>query len=61
MTRILPAAVIALAAFAMAGLPGAARAQTPPAGPVAAEFYLLAWLGLPLLFGLDLMRKRLTA
>jgi sodium/potassium-transporting ATPase subunit alpha len=28
-------------------------------GPVAVEFYLLAWLGIPLLFGLDLLRKRL--
>jgi hypothetical protein len=28
-------------------------------GPVAMEFYLLAWLGIPLLFSLDLLRKRL--
>jgi len=29
-------------------------------GPVAVEFYLLAWLGIPLLFGLDLLRKRMS-
>lgn len=29
-------------------------------GPVAVELFLLAWLGIPLLFGLDLLRKRLT-
>ncbi len=28
-------------------------------GPVAGEFFLLAWLGIPLLFSLDLLRKRL--
>jgi sodium/potassium-transporting ATPase subunit alpha len=28
-------------------------------GPVSAEIFLLAWLGIPLLFGLDLVRKRL--
>jgi sodium/potassium-transporting ATPase subunit alpha len=28
-------------------------------GPVSAEIFLLAWLGIPLLFGLDLLRKRL--
>jgi sodium/potassium-transporting ATPase subunit alpha len=28
-------------------------------GPVAPEIFLLAWLGIPLLFGLDLGRKRL--
>ncbi len=30
-------------------------------GPVAPEIFLLAWLGIPLLFGLDLARKRLSA
>jgi len=30
-------------------------------GPVALEIFLLAWLGIPLLFGLDLLRKRLLA
>jgi sodium/potassium-transporting ATPase subunit alpha len=30
-------------------------------GPVAPEIFLLAWLGIPLLFGLDLWRKRLLA
>ena len=29
--------------------------------PVATELYLLAWLGIPLLFGLDLLRKRLAS
>ena len=30
-------------------------------GPVAWEIYALAWLGIPLLFGMDLVRKRLAA
>jgi sodium/potassium-transporting ATPase subunit alpha len=30
-------------------------------GPVSSEIFLLAWLGIPLLFGLDVMRKRLLA
>jgi sodium/potassium-transporting ATPase subunit alpha len=30
-------------------------------GPVSVEIFLLAWLGIPLLFGLDVMRKRLLA
>ncbi len=34
--------------------------QVLGSGPVAVELFLLAWLGIPLLFGLDLLRKRLT-
>jgi sodium/potassium-transporting ATPase subunit alpha len=30
-------------------------------GPVSPEIFLLAWLGIPLLFGLDMLRKRLLA
>ena len=29
-------------------------------GPVSTEIYLLAWLGIPLIFGLDYLRKRLA-
>jgi sodium/potassium-transporting ATPase subunit alpha len=28
-------------------------------GPVAGQIYALAWAGVPLLFGVDLLRKRL--
>jgi sodium/potassium-transporting ATPase subunit alpha len=30
-------------------------------GPVSGDIFLLAWLGIPLVFGLDLLRKRLLS
>jgi len=29
-------------------------------GPVPIEIYLLAWLGIPLIFGLDFIRKKVV-
>jgi len=35
--------------------------KTLATGPVSAEIYLLAWLGIPLIFGLDWVRKRVVS